>query len=70
MEAVCSPFRFFKPHGEEYISQKPNLTLYFVPLLHFNLKGRREYEGSLKLCEKTGDQGNKMGEWEREKLLG
>lgn len=55
-----------------YVSQKPNLTLYFVPLLHFNLKGRGGYKGSLKLCEirKTGDEGNKMGEWEREELLG
>lgn len=61
---------FFKPKCEEYISQKLNLALYFVPILHFNLKGWRKWKGSLKPCEirKTRDEGNKMVEWEREEL--
>lgn len=61
---------FFKPKCEEHISQKLNLALYFVPILHFNLKGWRKWKGSLKPCEirKTRDEGNKMVEWESEEL--
>lgn len=59
-----SPLLFFKPYWEEYISH-----IMPCPQVAFQLERlRRIKKGSLKLCEirKTRDEGNKIGEWDRE----